>query len=413
MISGGSHRSMALVFSTAMVALHVFFLWGMRAQIVRGDPDFTAFYGAAKLVNAGDAPQIYDPAAQFRAQREFTANAELRHGPLRYIHPPFEALLFVPFSMFAYPAAFVLWDVLNVVLVIVVAYVLRRSVLAGTGVRTWEVALGFFAFFPMFMNFSQGQDALLLLLFVALAYAAMKRGADFVGGVWLGMGLFRFHLIIPLVLILAYWGRRRIALGFAVAAAALFLVSVAMVGWTAIIGYPAYLWAWSSIPGFGRTPGSLLPSVMGLVTGWPGISRAQWLLRGGVLIASAGLLIVVAGMRRAARDPELFPLSFSCAILFSALVGYNTSAYDLALLVLPILVLGRSRAGESPHQWLRGATLPVLPLLLSPFWFVIGMYWHKFNLVAVLLLWWLFATRKEVLLQFDALRQAQTVSRLA
>jgi hypothetical protein len=413
MISGRSHRSMARVFSTAMVALHVFFWWGMRTEIGRGDPDFTAFYGAAKLVRAGDAPQIYDPAAQYRVQKEFTANADLRHGPLRYIHPPFEVLLFVPFSLIPYRVAFVLWDVLNVLLVIVVAHILRRSVLSGTDVRTWEIALGFFAFFPVFMNFSQGQDALLLLLFVALAYAAMKRGANFLGGVWLGMGLFRFHLIIPLVLILAWWGRRRIVSGFALAAAALFGVSLVLVGWTAMIRYPAYLWAWSSVPGLGRTPASLLPSVMGLVTGWPGISRAQWLLRSLVLIASAGLLIMVGRMKKAAQDPELFGLSFSCAILVAALVGYNTSAYDLALIALPVLVIGRSRLAESPVHWRRGATLPVLPLLISPFWFVIGMYWHKFNLVAVLLLWWLFAMRKEVLLRCDGVREPQTVSRLA
>jgi len=38
--------------------------------------------------------------------------------------------------------------------------------------------------------------------------------------------------------------------------------------------------------------------------------------------------------------------------------------------------------------------LPVAPLLVSPFWFVLGMYWQKFNLIAIFLVWWLFAIWK-------------------
>jgi hypothetical protein len=35
-------------------------------------------------------------------------------------------------------------------------------------------------------------------------------------------------------------------------------------------------------------------------------------------------------------------------------------------------------------------------LLVSPFWFLIGLQWKKFNLIAIFLLWWLFAIRKEL-----------------
>ena len=41
--------------------------------------------------------------------------------------------------------------------------------------------------------------------------------------------------------------------------------------------------------------------------------------------------------------------------------------------------------------------LPIVPLLISPFWFLIGMYWHNFNLIAIFLLWWLFAMWNELL----------------
>ena len=376
-----------------MVGLHLFFLWSVRARIARGDPDFTAFYAAATLVRSGHAVDIYNPSAQFSSQARFTNDYELRRGPLRYIHPPFEALLFVPFTFFSYRAAFVLWDLANLGMLVAVALSLRASLLPDSGIGIWDLVLGLLAFFPIFANFFQGQDAILLLLFVALGFRAMKRRADFSAGCWMALGLFRFQLVIPLVLVLALWGRRRIALGFVPMTAVLLLVSAAMVGWGNVLRYPAYLWLWASVSGSGRTPSSLLPSMLGLVTGWPRLEGIHWLVAI-VLILSAGLVIVVARMKNLAQQPRFFNLCFACAILGSVLVGYNTSTYDLALLVLPLAVMLREElTGPIP----RGLLLPIVPLLISPFWFLLGMYWQNFNLIAIFLLWWLIALRTELL----------------
>jgi Glycosyltransferase family 87 len=376
-----------------MVALHAFYMWQVRREIARGDPDFTTFYTAGHMLRSGQGSEIYDPAAQSQSQLAWIGKSEIRRGPLLYIHPPFEAPLFVPFSLFEYRTAFVLWDFFNLVLVLASAAILRRTLLTGTRVRTWEIALGLLAFFPIFMNFFQGQDAILLLLFVVLALRAIQKGENFTAGCWLGAGLIRFHLVIPLVLILAPWGRRRIAIGFAAVGTALLLISFATVGVRATMDYPGYLWRWLSVPGLGRTPSPLLPSLAGLVSGWPGLDHLQWLLRAVVVVASTGLLLMVARLKHAAFSKS-FDLSFGCAILVSVLVGYNTSTYDLALLVLPISAV----ANFSIREW-RGRTavallLPVAPLLVSPFWFMLGMYWQKFNLIAIFLIWWLFAIWK-------------------
>jgi hypothetical protein len=376
-----------------MLGMHLFFLWNVRTRIAKGDPDFTAFYAAATLVRSGHAMDLYDPYAQFRVQAQFTDNSELRRGPLRYIHPPFEALLFVPFALFPYRAAFMVWDLANLGMLVVVATSLRATLMPHSGIHFWDLLLGLLAFFPIFANFFQGQDAILLLLLVALTFRAMKRKADFSAGCWMALGLFRFQLVIPLVLILALWGRRKIAVGFVSMTAVLLLVSAAMVGWGSVLRYPAYLWLWASVPGSGRTPGSLLPSLLGLVTGWPRLDHIHWLVAT-VLIVSAWLVIVVARMKNLAQELRLFDLCFACAILASVLVGYNTSTYDLALLVLPLAVMLREElTGPMPLRLL----LPMVPLLISPLWFLLGMYWQNFNLIAIFLLWWLFALRHELL----------------
>lgn len=376
-----------------MLGMHLFFLWNVRTRIARGDPDFTAFYAAATLVRSGHAVDIYNPSEQFSAQTRFTDDSDLRRGPLRYIHPPFEALLFVPFTFFPYRAAFILWDLANVGMLVAIAVSLRATLLPGSGIHIWDLLLGLLAFFPIFANFFQGQDAILLLLVVALAFRAMKLRADFSAGCWMALGLFRFQLVIPLVLVLALWGRRRIALGFISVTAVLVLVSAVMVGWENLMRYPGYLWLWASVPGSGRTPRSLLPSLLGLITGWPQLDHIHWLVAI-VLLVSAWLVIVVAGMKNRAQEPRFFDFCFACAILASVLVGYNTSTYDLALLVLPLAVM--LREGLTGLVRVR-LLLPIVPLLISPFWFLIGMYWKNFNVIAIFLLWWLFALRHELL----------------
>ena len=376
-----------------MLGMHLFFLWNVRTRIARGDPDFTAFYAAATLVRSGHAVDIYNPSEQFSAQTRFTDDSDLRRGPLRYIHPPFEALLFVPFTFFPYRAAFILWDLATVGMLVAIAVSLRATLLPGSGIHIWDLLLGLLAFFPIFANFFQGQDAILLLLVVALAFRAMKLRADFSAGCWMALGLFRFQLVIPLVLVLALWGRRRIALGFISVTALLVLVSAVMVGWENLMRYPGYLWLWASVPGSGRTPRSLLPSLLGLITGWPRLDHIHWLVAI-VLLVSAWLVIVVAGMKNRAQEPRFFDFCFACAILASVLVGYNTSTYDLALLVLPLAVILREGLTGLVRARL---LLPIVPLLISPFWFLIGMYWQSFNVIAVFLLWWLFALRHELL----------------
>jgi hypothetical protein len=387
------HKRIARLFCIAMLGMHLFFLWNVRTRIARGDPDFTAFYAAATLVRSGHAVDIYNPSEQFSAQTRFTDDSDLRRGPLRYIHPPFEALLFVPFTFFPYRAAFILWDLANVGMLVAIAVSLRATLLPGSGIHIWDLLLGLLAFFPIFANFFQGQDAILLLLVVALAFRAMKLRADFSAGCWMALGLFRFQLVIPLVLVLALWGRRRIALGFISVTAVLVLVSAVMVGWENLMRYPGYLWLWASVPGSGRTPRSLLPSLLGLITGWPRLDHIHWLVAI-VLIVSASLVIVVAGMKNRAQEPRFFDFCFACAILASVLVGYNTSTYDLALLVLPLAVM--LREGLTGLVRVR-LLLPIVPLLISPFWFLIGMYWKNFNVIAIFLLWWLFALRHELL----------------
>lgn len=398
-ISPQAYKTGASVFVLAVLGTHAFFLWSVRARIAKGDPDFTVFYTAGIIVREGRASQLYDGATQQAVQRQFVTDADIRRGALPYIHPPFEALLFLPLTYLPYSVAFTLWNAINLGLLFVVAALLRDSVSVLRTIALWKLVLIALAFFPVFANFHQGQDAILLLLLVVLGFRALERGEDFTAGLWLGLAVFKYHLMVPLFLILALWKGWRLVAGFAAMAAAVAALSIAIVGWRGGLEYPAYAWRVVSGPMFGGIPYRQLPNVAGLVVGWPFTEEVGWPVQMVVIAATLALLIVVVRVPGATNDRRMFRLCVSCAVMAALLAGFSTNTYDLSLLVLPlVLVADHCFSERNENAPVRSAVLiPAIALLISPLWFLLWMRWARINVMAVFLLWWIFAIRSEIL----------------
>jgi len=380
-----------------MVGVHAFFLWSVRARVEKGDPDFTAFYTAGRILREGRSAGLYDAATQDAVQWKFATDRDIRRGPLPYLCPPFEALLFVPLTFLPYTQAFVLWNCVNLGMLFGIATLLRRASLSLGQVPLREWMLALLAFFPVFINFLQGQDAILLLLVFVLGFCALDRDERFAAGCWLGLGVFKFHLVIPLILILAVWKGRRLVLGFAATASFATLLSLGIVGWRGALRYPAYAWHIVSAPGHGQTPLGLVSNFVGLATGWPFVGNVAWILRWVAIVASVALLIVVARMRGWANDARFFRLSFACAVITTLLVSYLTNTHDLCLLLLPLALLADHCAAHwSERSATRALLLPVVPLLVSPLWMFFWLQWGRLNLVVILLVWWIYAMRREL-----------------
>jgi hypothetical protein len=382
------------IFVAAIISTHVFFLWRVRDRIARGDPDFTVFYTAGKILREGHAAQLYQSNTQLEVQAEFARNSDIRRGPLPYIHPPFEALFFLPMTFLSYVHAFVAWNLINLAILLGVARLLKNSLRSLESTPVWQMVLLGLAFFPVFANFHQGQDAILLLLVVTLSFRALDRDADFLAGCWLGFGIFKYHLIVPLALVLTIWRGRRFILGFTASSSVAVLISLGLVGWKGLLEYPAYAWRVVSQPAFGGIPPGQLPSLFGLLAGWPFAQKIASVVPVVVAAGSAALLMIVAALRKCARDKMLFRLCFAGAVMTALLVGLSTNSYDLSLLVVPLAVIVNCRL-ERP---LDGKPLiaPAVPLLISPLWFLLWMRWQRINLMAVFLSGWLFVLIAEV-----------------
>jgi len=384
------------IFVIGMLCLHVLLFINLWDRVRRGYPDFTAFYTAGKMLHEGLGRSLYDLRAQYLVQETFAGNISSRHGPLPYIHPPFEVALFLPFTLLPYTQAFLAWDVFNVIALAGVSLLLRPHVNVMHTVPAWKFFCAFLAFFPVFLNLLQGQDSILLLLLCTLGFTALRKRSDFVSGCWLALGTFKFQFVIPLVLLLAVWGRKRLAGGFIVVFLMLGVLSAAIAGWYSSLHYPGFILHIARTPGLGDVPLTLMPNLRGLLEGWS-------LKFSGAIPEALTALISVILLSWAARncgttDPTRINLEFSLAVVVSMLVGWHTNTHDLALLILPGLLVLDHYISVMPAQMRKRPSLlfPFVPLILSPLWMLLWFGGSKINLMAVVLLWLCWEISREI-----------------
>jgi len=372
-------KTWVLLLLAAMFAIHVSMAWNSRDLIRKGYPDFTIFYSAGKILREGLGTELYDETTQYRVQQEFAAGVSIRQGPLPYNHPPFEALLFVPFTYLPYFSAYLLWNVINLLILCSLPLLLRQHIpLIGSASRAFWL-LAALAFFPVFVTLLQGQDTIILLLLLALMFISLRKKADFSAGVWLGLGLFRFQVIMALVALLLLNRKWKAIAGFLSAGFVLAVISIVLIGAKGAANYPSYLWLAEKQMQHGASIVSDMPNLRGFIETVLGQTVSNTTLNSLIAISSIALL------------------AFSLAIIVAILVSYHSLAHDLSVLFLPgLLIINCLRAGET-RAWRRVALLgPMLLLFLSPVEILLLFHYQRLYLLAPVLLLWSVAIGNEM-----------------
>jgi len=387
----------AMWFLVATVIVEAGIGWNLRSMLASGYADFTAFYTAGELVRQGQGSRLYDPQEQWRVQQEFASEVAIRQGPLPYLRLPFEALLFVPFTFLPYPAAYTVWVLLNLGVVIALALFLRRQLVPLQKFPAWLPVLTVLAFVPVFLTLLQGQDSILLLLFYSLAYVALRKAANFSAGCWLGLGLIKPHLVLPFVAIGFLRGKHKMAAGFLLMTAVLLLVSLSVVGWSGFLHYPGYLWELEQHTERGLVAPRDNPNLRGLVEGFGSGLAPSGTITAVIVLLSAGLVVWVSlRSRKHASDGRIADLIFCQAVIVSLLVSYHAFAYDLSVLLLPIFLLFAEWGGR-PFGRVRWVLLgPGVFLLFGPVFALLWLRWNALSLIAIVLLVWIWGLDREI-----------------
>ena len=345
----------AFIFLAVIFALAAFAATRLAASLQ--GTDFPDFYCAARMLADGHGLQLYDA----DLQRQYQARYAGRVGTL-YIHPPFEAVLYLGVAWLPLRYAYLLWSLLNLAFLTVAA---RR--LAKELVPPWDWLVWFAAsltFVPVLLCLLQGQDSLLLLLLVVLAFVALRRGRAFAAGCWLALGLFKFHLVLPLAVVLVLTQNRNarsaLAKGFTLVALAFAGLSAAISGWSVFLVYPKFLLHLKAQPFAGIVP-QAMANFRGLVYFFFHADQSSATVAVVSILSAAALIKMLLGWKKHGE----FDLAFANTVVFALLVSYHLNPHDLSLLLLPIALLLNCWLKQTPRisepaHWIRLGLLGIL-----------------------------------------------------
>jgi len=308
--------------------------------------DFIAYYGAGKLMLAGDGQHLYELSAQLPYQQALLQHSGLTSGRptmIPFDYPPPAVLLFLPFALVPATIAVWFWLALNGAGAIVSCRTLQR----------WRFSpLALTLLFPVDWGLLSGQPVGLMLLFAAISFRAFTAQEDAKGGAWLGLlAVFKPQLVLVPLLGLLVLRRPRALLGAAATGFALLLVSLVVVG---IPGLVAYLGLLSKIdPALGNTTFSVRTGAMinwrAWITALPGIDgETALLLTASAAVATIGAALALSMRRHRHLDFAPLYLGLTAAGLVA---GYHSHYQDLVILLPPVVAALPVLIGVLPHVW--------------------------------------------------------------
>lgn len=375
---------LVLLITVALVPFF-FVLNSLASKSKESNLDFLAFYTAGRTVRLQGPGQLYNLPLQHKIE------SSISPGPfLPFDHPAFEAWLFVPFSYLPYRIAYMVWAVFNLALFCSLVYLLSFS---GYHLKT-EVYLVWLAVSIALLIgvILLGQDTLLLAPVFLLAFLALKKHWNYAAGLVLGLGLFRFEILLPFAFIFFIRRRWRTAAGFATASAVAVLASMAMVGRTGTMDYAKLLLEMGQVGG-GATNGAIaatMPSLHGaaaIILGGAVPSKLIFLL---VLLGTLAVLLWAAWQFKSITEPQIpaFDLEFSLATVAALLASYYIFVHELTpLIVVAFVMLGYESA--RPRKGILGNRRGAALLLIFAVVYCLGgalFHFRDFSVLSIVLL---------------------------
>jgi Glycosyltransferase family 87 len=334
-----------------LVGLEIPTWYFFGSQPVMLQSDLRVLYTPAYMLRTGQRKNIYNFSA-IRSNQEKTIADD--GGALPFLHPAYEAGLVVPLSFLPYRAAYFVWAFVNFAVLALVFFLFRDCLphLSSIGPK-WTLPALLLGFMPIAFAILEGQDSIFLLLIVVVAYRRIA-SHQVQAGMLLGLGAFRFQIILPIIALFLVWRGLKIVAGWIVSSAAMWGASVAITGIRAQMQYIELLHQ------VGRVSSRLLldrmPNIRALFTAYSlGIVP---------IVALTIFIFVVAavvGNRENARQ-KLF-----LAVCVSSLVPWYLFIHDLSLLALPILVAIDEAIGRK--DWLSAALPSAVLCGFGIFWF--------------------------------------------
>jgi hypothetical protein len=289
------------------------------------DTDFTVFRTAWWLILHGQGHDLYDAAAQTRAQHLLMGDRTFEGGLMAFLNPPHAALAGLPFGWIADhlgpSAALTVWTSVNILLLLRLDHLVRNQLGAQKGEMRWTVTVALLAFYPVLYTIGVGQFSLLLAVAAFELFRALEDQRPRAAAVWLMVLSIKPQLLPPLLLLLVVRRHWR-TLGWTAALAV--VVAAISTGALGISIWLDYLRNLHTLEGFfARGTPAYMMNLRGILTrlAGPGAPATGIYLAaiGAWMVAMAALAFVLV-RRGVAGDPDLradFAATLAVALFFN------------------------------------------------------------------------------------------------
>lgn len=350
-MSSVKRRSLVLFSVLLIVAVQVSLFFAMQKFQTR-KPDFASLYQAGRALLHERFPEFVSRHPALKGE-EFAVEYSNGLFPADTMHPPFEMVLYTLLALLKFRIAYPLWWGCNLLLLLYADFLLWRHLPHLRDQYPYLLILSA-TFFPVLVALVQGQNSILLLALLTLSYDSLVSQKHFRAGFALSMGMFKFVLVIPVLLWLILERRWKSITGFAAGCICLFLTSMWLVG---IGGIDDYV---RMVAGYGKSapekPGTelIMPNLRGLIyMAGSGIAPKMVLT---VLTLACSIALLLWVDSRNAKQSHL-SLRFATQIFLASLVSYHLYPHDAAILILPIALLFDYALREGTDQRFRTVVL--------------------------------------------------------
>ncbi len=297
-----------------------------RAQIENSD--FVNFYVGASIVHRGDGANLYQQDTQRAVLRSVLQRDSIQY----FLHPPFEAAALAPLASLSFERAFVVWTAINVAVLALLPLVLMPCI-PLVARRPYVGLIGFF-FLPVLVALTLGQDSILLLFIISLAYLLMDKKMDLAAGLVLALASIKFQYLIVLIPLLLMSRKWRLVAGIGLGCAGLAAVSTYVISWRGFENYFGFVRAIDTLAGPGAPNPALMVNVRGFLAGmgWAMHSLSLNAVGVGVLLGLAAICALSAPVTR--KNGLVFAVYIAVALTAAPYAHFP----DATLLWLPVLL---------------------------------------------------------------------------
>ncbi|MBV9100532.1 MAG: DUF2029 domain-containing protein [Candidatus Dormibacteraeota bacterium] len=326
MLTDGRARAIAAVAVAILLAYAL--VWARVPALDIGRSDFTSTYVGATLLRDGQRDHLYDESAQSPLHSRLIAPDT--EGNLPFVDAPLAAALAAPVTLLGLDAAYRVWGLLQLALLIGAVVVAARAapwpVGAGRGTRVAACAMAL-AGAGTLVGLLQAQWGGVSAFGLALAYHEWRHGREARGAAVLvaAAAVAKPHLALGLLAFMLGWGRRRMILGALAAALATGAATLAVAGPAGLAHFVTFAvqsntrWELRTFVSFVGIPGSFL--------GNSGAAQVAGAVGSVVALAGAVYLGRVVRHRRERLEPAL-----AGAAVLSILAAPHAGIHDLVLL---------------------------------------------------------------------------------